>query len=131
MVLTDERWAALEPLLEGCRPKGRTPPRDLRRTVEAIVWRHANGAKWRAAPARAAGNAPPGSGPRPPGPGRPARPAPRRTRAAGAGARRARPRRRPPPPPAGRTRRVRPLTAPPSRPDPAPARRTGAARPPC
>src|SRR4051794_41460747 len=51
MVLTDERWAALEPLLEACRPKGKTPPRDLRRTVEAIVWRHANGAKWRAIPA--------------------------------------------------------------------------------
>src|SRR3954454_864297 len=53
MVLTDERWAALAPLLEACRPKGKTPPRDLRRTVEAIVWRHANGAKWRAGPARA------------------------------------------------------------------------------
>src|SRR3954451_5815682 len=51
VVLTDERWAALEPLLEACRPKGKTPPRDLRRTVEAIVWRHANGAKWRAIPA--------------------------------------------------------------------------------
>src|SRR3954464_6751379 len=51
MVLTDERWAALAPLLEACRPKGKTPPRDLRRTVEAIVWRHANGAKWRAVPA--------------------------------------------------------------------------------
>src|SRR3982750_2851730 len=51
MVLTDERWAALAPLLEACRPKGKTPPRDLRRTVEAIVGRHANGAKWRAVPA--------------------------------------------------------------------------------
>src|SRR3954451_18623225 len=51
MVLTDERWAALAPLLEACRPKGKTPPRDLRRTVEAIVWRHANGARWRAVPA--------------------------------------------------------------------------------
>src|SRR5690242_21613984 len=51
MVLTDERWAALAPLLEACRPKGKTPPRDLRRTVEAIVWRHANGAKRRAVPA--------------------------------------------------------------------------------
>src|SRR3954462_8691303 len=50
MVLTDERWAALEPLLEACRPKGKTPPRDLRRTVEAIVWRHANGAKRRGGP---------------------------------------------------------------------------------
>ena len=27
------------------------PPSDLRRTVEAIVWRCANGAKWRAIPA--------------------------------------------------------------------------------
>ena len=50
-MLRDEQWAALEPLLEVCRPKGKTPPRDLRRTVEAIVWRHANGAKWRAVPA--------------------------------------------------------------------------------
>jgi transposase len=51
LVLTDGRWAALEPLLEGCRPKGKTPPRDLRRTIEAIIWRHENGAKWRAVPA--------------------------------------------------------------------------------
>ena len=51
MVLTDGQWAALEPLIEAARPKGKTPPRDLRRTVEAIVWRHANGAKWRAVPA--------------------------------------------------------------------------------
>jgi transposase len=51
MVLTDERWAALAPLLEACRPKGKTPPRDLRQTIGAIVWRHANGARWRAIPA--------------------------------------------------------------------------------
>ena len=51
MVLTDERWAALEPLVEGCRPRGKTPPLDLRRTIGAIVWRHANGARWRAIPA--------------------------------------------------------------------------------
>jgi transposase len=51
MVLTDERWAALAPLLEACRPRGKTPPRDLRRTIGAIVWRHANGATWRAIPA--------------------------------------------------------------------------------
>ena len=50
-MLTDEQWAALEPLLEGCRPKGKTPPRDLRRTIEAIIWRHDNGAKWRQIPA--------------------------------------------------------------------------------
>ena len=50
-MLTDGRWAALEPLVEACRPKGKTPPRELRRTVEAIVWRHRNGATWRAIPA--------------------------------------------------------------------------------
>src|SRR4051794_11117548 len=50
LVLTDERWAALAPLLEACRPKGKTPPRDLRQTIGAIVWRHANGARWRAIP---------------------------------------------------------------------------------
>ena len=51
MVLTDGRWAVLEPLVEDCRPKGKTRPRDLRRTLEAIIWRHQNGAKWRAIPA--------------------------------------------------------------------------------
>ena len=51
VVFTDERWAALEPLVEAARPRGETPPRDLRRTMEAIVWRHRNGATWRAVPA--------------------------------------------------------------------------------
>jgi len=50
MVLTDGQWAALEPLIEACRPKGKTPLRHLRRTIEAILWRHQNGAKWRAIP---------------------------------------------------------------------------------
>jgi transposase len=50
-VLTDGQWAALEPLVERCRPQGKTPPRDLRRTIEAIVWRDKNGAIWRAVPA--------------------------------------------------------------------------------
>lgn len=50
-VLTDQHWAALSPLIEEVRPKGKTPPHDLRRTIEAILWRHANGAKWRAIPA--------------------------------------------------------------------------------
>jgi hypothetical protein len=47
-MLTDAQWAVLEPLIEACRPKGKTPPQDLRRTLEAILWRHDNGAKWRA-----------------------------------------------------------------------------------
>jgi len=49
--LADERWAPLEPLVEAARPKGKTPPHDLRRTIGAIVWRHENGARWRAVPA--------------------------------------------------------------------------------
>jgi transposase len=50
-MLTDTQWRRLEPLVEACRPKGKTPPQDLRRTMSAIVWRHQNGAKWRAIPA--------------------------------------------------------------------------------
>jgi transposase len=50
-MLSDAQWAELEPLVEACRPKGKTPPQDLRRTVSAILWRHQNGAKWRAVPA--------------------------------------------------------------------------------
>ncbi len=49
-MLTDTQWGRLEPLIEACRPKGTTPPRDLRRTLSAILWRHQNGAKWRAIP---------------------------------------------------------------------------------
>jgi transposase len=50
-VLTDEQWAVLVPLIEECRPKGKTQPHDLRRTIGAIIWRHQNGAKWRSIPA--------------------------------------------------------------------------------
>src|SRR5918911_1980936 len=49
--LTDEQWAALEPLVLEVRPRGKTPHEDLRQTMEAILWRHDNGAKWRAIPA--------------------------------------------------------------------------------
>src|SRR5215204_2573208 len=50
-MLTDAQWMRLQPLIEACRPKGKTPPQDLRRTLAAILWRHQNGAKWRAVPA--------------------------------------------------------------------------------
>ena len=50
-MVTDAHWMRLEPLIEACRPKGKTPPKDLRRTISAILWRHENGAKWRAIPA--------------------------------------------------------------------------------
>jgi transposase len=49
-MLSDAQWALLEPLIEACRPKGKTPPQDLRRTLSAILGRHQNGAKWRAVP---------------------------------------------------------------------------------
>jgi transposase len=49
-MLSDGQWALLEPLIEACRPKSKTPPQDLRRTLSAILWRHQNGAKWRAVP---------------------------------------------------------------------------------
>ncbi len=50
-MLSDGQWGMLEPLIEACRPKGKTAPRDLRRTISAILWRHQNGAKWRSVPA--------------------------------------------------------------------------------
>ncbi len=50
-MLTDTQWAELEPLVEACRPHAKVPPSDLRRTVEAILWRCTNGAKWRSIPA--------------------------------------------------------------------------------
>ncbi len=49
-MLTDKQWAVLEPLVETCRPPAKVPPQHLRRTISAILWRHDNGAKWRAIP---------------------------------------------------------------------------------
>jgi transposase len=51
MMLTDVQWTMLEPLVEACRPHAKVPPSHLRRTMSAILWRHENGAKWRALPA--------------------------------------------------------------------------------
>ena len=50
-VFTDAAWAIWEPLIEEVRPHGKTPPKDLRRTISAVFWRHRNGAKWRSIPA--------------------------------------------------------------------------------
>src|SRR4051812_12892858 len=50
-ILTDAAWAVWEPLIEEVRPHGKTPPKELRRTISAIFWRHRNGAKWRSIPA--------------------------------------------------------------------------------
>ncbi len=51
MVLTDAQWVVLEPLVLAVRPHSKVPHADLRRTMEAIIWRHQNGAKWRCIPA--------------------------------------------------------------------------------
>src|SRR4051794_15888554 len=50
-VLTDAQWEVLAPLIEACRPPHKTEHHDLRRTIEAIIWRHDSGAKWRQIPA--------------------------------------------------------------------------------
>src|SRR6187200_723132 len=50
-MLTDAQWAELAPLVERVRPHAKVPPSNLRRTISAILWRHANGAKWRSIPA--------------------------------------------------------------------------------
>ncbi len=49
-MLSDAKGTKLEPLVEVCRPKGKTPPHDLRRTFPAILRRHQNGAEWCAIP---------------------------------------------------------------------------------
>src|SRR3954470_4252901 len=49
-VLTDEQWEVLAPLIAASRPPYKTDHHDLRRTIEAIIWRHDNGAKWRSLP---------------------------------------------------------------------------------
>ena len=49
--MTDTQWEVLAPLIEACRPPHKTEHHDLRRTIEAIIWRHDNGAKWRQIPA--------------------------------------------------------------------------------
>src|ERR1044072_7047287 len=46
-ILSDAAWAIWEPLIEAVRPRGKTPPKELRRTISAIFWRHQNGAKGR------------------------------------------------------------------------------------
>ena len=45
------RVGALGAADRGGRPHGKTPQKDLRRTISAILWRHQNGVKWRSIPA--------------------------------------------------------------------------------
>src|SRR3954451_4826521 len=53
-VLTDARWAELEPLIDEVRPPCKVPHANLRETIEAILWRHQNGPKWRSIPSQLA-----------------------------------------------------------------------------
>jgi transposase len=51
MLLKDPQWMMLEPLVEACQPHAKVLPSHLRRTMSAILWRHEDGARWRALPA--------------------------------------------------------------------------------
>jgi transposase len=50
-ILSDGEWWRLKSALDGARSGTGRPLEDERKTVEAIVWRQRNGAKWRAVPA--------------------------------------------------------------------------------
>ena len=50
-VLTDEEWGALKAALDRARSGTGRPFADARRTVEGVIWRRRNGARWRAVPA--------------------------------------------------------------------------------
>ena len=50
-MFTDAQWTMSETAIEAVRPSAKVPPQHLRRTISAILWRHDNGAKWRALPA--------------------------------------------------------------------------------
>ncbi len=49
-VLSDGEWARLKAALDAARSGMGRPFPDERRTVEAMVWRQRNGAKWRPVP---------------------------------------------------------------------------------
>ena len=49
-VLSDGEWVRLKAALDAARSGTGRPLPDERRTVEAVVWRQRNGAKWRAVP---------------------------------------------------------------------------------
>jgi transposase len=49
--LTDVRWAKFEAAIASVGLRGARPRKEERRTIEAIIWRLENGAKWRSIPA--------------------------------------------------------------------------------
>jgi transposase len=50
-VLEDAQWARFEAAIAAANIRGARPRREDRRTIEAIIWRIDNGAKWRSIPA--------------------------------------------------------------------------------
>ena len=51
LVLSDTEWGELKAALEAIRSGQGRRFADERRTIEAVIWRQRNGAKWRAVPA--------------------------------------------------------------------------------
>ena len=51
-MLSDAQWDALKDALHHARSGRGRPIQNMRQTVEGVVWRHRNGAKWRALPER-------------------------------------------------------------------------------
>jgi len=45
-VLTDAQWAKFEAAIAAVKLRRTRPRKEDRRTIEAIIWRHTNGAKW-------------------------------------------------------------------------------------
>ena len=50
-VLSDAQWAKFEAAIAAANIRGARPRREDRRTIEAIISRTDNGAKWRSIPA--------------------------------------------------------------------------------
>jgi transposase len=50
-VLTEAQWAKFEAAIAAAKLRGARPRKEDRRTIEAIIWRFNNGAKWRSIPA--------------------------------------------------------------------------------
>ena len=50
-VLTDAQWSKFESAIVAVNLRGARPRKEERRTIEAIIWRLDNGAKWRSIPA--------------------------------------------------------------------------------
>lgn len=49
-VLTDAQWVKFEAAIAAVKLRGAGPRKEDRRTIEAIIWRLDNGAKWRSIP---------------------------------------------------------------------------------